>query len=387
VVCRSGPVFAVADHPILRHRLGVAALLSVCHRLFNAMRLTLIVPELLWPEPDDRDTLDGLACPALTTVIARGRRTRRPPLSGEATLCGAFGLGEDVAYAPLRALGEERPLAVAGGCWICVDPVHLRLHQERLILADGNSLAIAVEEAESIVAEFNRHFADTGTFHVAAPDRWYLRLAADTDLGHFDVLPLSAVSGRRVGRQLPETPRLRELRRLLNEAQMVLHAHPVNERREAQGQSTINSLWMWGAGVLPATAAGDIAAVWSGDPLARGLGRFLGVPTAALPADAAAFLAGAAPEGRHVAVVDALRAPVHYQDGDTYRAALLELEARWFAPLRRALASGRLAALRIDASTAYGALTWETSRHEQWRLWRRPRTLAAVAQALAKEAG
>ena len=110
VVSPSGPGFAVADCPILRHRLGAAALLSVGHRLFNAMQLTLIIPELIWPEPDDRDTLDGLGCPALTTVIARGRRTRQPPLSGEATLCGAFGLGENVAYAPLRALGEERPL-------------------------------------------------------------------------------------------------------------------------------------------------------------------------------------------------------------------------------------------------------------------------------------
>lgn len=28
--------------------------------------LTLLVPELLWPEPEDREVWDGLDCPALS---------------------------------------------------------------------------------------------------------------------------------------------------------------------------------------------------------------------------------------------------------------------------------------------------------------------------------
>lgn len=30
-------------------------------------------------------------------------------------------------------------------------------------------------------------------------------------------------------------------------------------------------------------------------------------------------------------------------------------------------------------------LVWESSRSEQWRLWRRPQPLVATAQALAKD--
>ena len=349
------------------------------------MQLTLVVPELIWPEPDDRESFDALPCDSLNTLIARSRRTRRPPQSLEATLCDAFGLAENAAYAAFRVLGEVAGPAVAGACWLCADPVHLRLHQERLILADAGRLDITAAEAMAIVDELNRQFPDLGTFHVGTPDRWYLQLAGNIELGRFDVLPLSAVAGRSIGRQLPESTELRWLRQLLNEVQMVLHQHPANDIRENAGRSTINSLWLWGAGVLPAGSAQDFTGVWSDNPLARGLGRAFDVPVQAVPDDAAALLAQASPDSQQLLVLDSLQAPVQYEDGDAYRAQLLALEARWFAPLQRALAGGKIRRLRLAASTAYAMLVWESSRSEQWRLWRRPQPLVATAQALAKD--
>ena len=348
------------------------------------MQITLIVPELIWPEPDDDETFAALPCPGLCTLIARARLKRRRPQSAEATLCDSFCLTGNVAYAAFRVLGEATVPVADDACWLCADPVHLRLHQERLILADGGSLAIEIAEAEAIAGEFNRHFADLGTFHVATPERWYLRLRGSTDLGRFDVLPLSAVAGRRVARQLPETPQVRWLRQLLNEAQMLLHRHPVNERRAEQGRSTINSLWLWGAGVLPGSSATDLTGLYGNSPLARGLGRAFAVPVRPLPDDAEALLARTTPDGRQLVVLEALQQAVQYEDAGAWRAGLLDLEARWFAPLQKALASGRMERLRLEASTAYAALTWECRRGDQWRLWRRPEPLAATAQALAR---
>lgn len=351
------------------------------------MPLTLVVPELLWPEPGDRQTFDSLACPGLCTLLARSRLERRPPQSCEATLCDTFGLAGQVPYAAYRVLGESGLTAAADACWICADPVHLRLHQERLILADGGSLAIEPAEAEAIVGELNRQFSDIGTFHVAAAERWYLQLAGAPDVGQFDVLPLSAVAGRRVERQLPETPRLRWLRQLLNEIQMLLHRHPANAKREDDGRSTINSLWLWGAGALPAATASAIAGVWANDPLTRGLGRAFGLPVHALPESADQWLTQRASAGRQLLVVDALQRAVHYEDADAWRAALLDLEARWFAPLQKALAGGRIDRLRLQAATAYGMLVWESGRGEQWKVWRRPEPLISRVQSLAREDG
>ncbi len=72
------------------------------------MQLTLVVPELLWPEPDDRESVDALRCDGLNTLIARSRCTRRPPQSLEATLCDAFGLAGNAAYAAFRVRGSSR---------------------------------------------------------------------------------------------------------------------------------------------------------------------------------------------------------------------------------------------------------------------------------------
>jgi hypothetical protein len=107
---------------------------------------------------------------------------------------------------------------------------------------------------------------------------------------------------------------------------MVLHQHPANERREDEGRSTINSLWLWGAGQLPTGASAGFAGVWSDNVLARGLGRAFNVPVHAVPGDAGTLLAQAPRGSRQLLVLDALQSPVQYEDADAYRAELLDLD-------------------------------------------------------------
>jgi hypothetical protein len=348
------------------------------------MQLTLLVPELIWPEPDDGDTLADLACPALGTLLARSRLSRRPPQSLEATLADAFGHAPGAPYAAFRLLGEAAAgVDAAAACWVGADPVHLRFHQERLLLADSGSFGIALDEAQALADALNRHFCDVGRFHAAAAERWYLQLDDPTLVDGFDAPPLSAVAGRGIERLLPETAPA-TLRQLLNEAQMLLHAHPINQQRESAGRMPINSLWLWGAGVLPRRVDSGFDGVWSGNPLALGLGRAAGVPTHPLPLDAATLFDHVAPDTSQIVVLDDLLGSVQYENGDAYRRALQSLESRWFAPLRAALATGTIRQLRIEASTAYAALTWESSRRDQWKLWRRAQPLARVARDLAK---
>ena len=350
------------------------------------MHLTLILPELIWPEPDDRETLDSIDCSALETLLARSRRTRRPAQSLEATLADAFGQPPGAPYAALRLLGEAYTQAEAStGYWLCCDPVHLRFHQEQLILADSSSFGITQGEALALADELNHEMSNVGRFHVAAPERWYLELADSTLAEALDTPPLSAVAGRRIDRLLPASAPARRLRALHNEAQMLLHAHPLNAQRENDGSLAINSLWLWGGGALQERIESDFDGVWSSNPLAQGLARAAGVPTHRLPVDAATLFEHAAPDTRHLVVLEDLLAPVLYQNGEAYRSALASLETRWFAPLRAALSSGRISMLRIEASTAYAALAWESTRREQWKLWRRPQPLATLAQALAQE--
>ena len=148
------------------------------------MPLTLLIPELLWPEPEDRATQDDLACPALETLLARAGRgpARSAATSYEAALCDAAGLPENAPYAALRRLGEsggpeganEASGANTAGDWLAVDQVHLRFLQERLVLADPSQLALSDEETRSIIDDFNRNLATFGRFHSGTAGRWYL---------------------------------------------------------------------------------------------------------------------------------------------------------------------------------------------------------------------
>jgi hypothetical protein len=186
--------------------------------------------------------------------------------------------------------------------------------------------------------------------------------AGQTDLGRFEVPPLSVVAGRSVVRQLPETAEARWLRRLLNEAQMVLHEHPANRQREDAGRATINSLWLWGAGVpaAPHRRGADSPASGAISCWPRPRARFRR-PGAGAARRRHALLAQAPAGSRQLLVLDALQR-VQYEDGDAYRKQLLALDARWFAPLQQALAGGRIKRLRLEALDGLRMLAWESGR-------------------------
>ncbi|MCZ7655242.1 MAG: hypothetical protein M5R42_14705 [Rhodocyclaceae bacterium] len=54
------------------------------------------------------------------------------------------------------------------------------------------------------------------------------------------------MTGRTIEPFLPQGDDAREWRRFINEAQVLLHNHPINMAREAEGRPTVNSLWPWG---------------------------------------------------------------------------------------------------------------------------------------------
>ena len=349
------------------------------------MHLTLLIPELIWPEPGDTATLGDLVCPALGTLLARSKYRRISDKANEgatfdAAVARCFGLTRNVPFAPLRLLGE-------GGepgehHWACADPVHLKFHHERLILAEGAAIDVSAQEAGELTTALNRYFGDIGQFSAAAPDRWYLQLVEEAD---FQTPPLSAMAGRRIEQQLPEESRTAWLRKLLNEAQMVLHSHASNEARADAGKMTINSLWLWGPGQLPDALKADNDGVWSAHPLAKGLARCAGIARHDTPASFADLCAQAETESRPLVVIDTLLAAVQYEDAKAWRQGILELETQWFAPLLQAVRAGKVS-LELRSSTIYGELCWRPSRADLWHVWKRPKTLADVAATLAEGA-
>ncbi|MFY1004846.1 hypothetical protein ACNF5F_25790, partial [Escherichia coli] len=53
-------------------------------------------------------------------------------------------------------------------------------------------------------------------------------------------------------------PQARSVRRLQSEVQMLLHTHPVNGTREAEGAPPVNSFWLSGCGPHQSDASADV---------------------------------------------------------------------------------------------------------------------------------
>ena len=329
------------------------------------MHLTLLVPGLLWPREILRDTTFDLPLPALSLLLGRGRRT---PVAGEeAWLANAFGIAAPLPAAALRLLGD-------GGKpghdeWICLDPVHLRLQEWAVIPDEPSTLALSVEEDAALRDTVAPLFADLGELVASAPGRWHLHLAQPAAI---ETRPLSDAVGRAVEPTLPGGTQGAEWRRRLAEAQPLLHAHRVNRERIKAGRITINHLWPWGAGRLPDSAARSFDQVLTNDPVLRGLAVLAGSEVAAVPTRLSPG------DGRTLVKLDQLSAASAALDAMSWRQALAQLEADWFAPAVAATQGGVSPRLTFVAAGAERAFEATVTGLDFWRFWRKPLNLADV---------
>ena len=262
---------------------------------------------------------------------------------------------------PVAALTRQLDMGDAAfGAWLRADPAYVRpdINGARL-MATGEVLQLAPEDVEALLPALRPLFGDMGfPLDAPVPSRWYVRMprearlpafaAPDQALGAdlFDHLPGSEESG----------PEARRWRALLSEAQVVLHNHPWNARRLAEGRLPVNSLWFWGAGLLPDHVTSRHRRVQSDDPLLRALATAAGVVPTPL---ASPFM----PPADGAALFD-LRALRNFA----------WLVGDWLEPALAVLHGGGLDSVRLDFED--GALMVLT-RRQRWRFWRTPRRTLA----------
>jgi hypothetical protein len=250
------------------------------------------------------------------------------------------------------------------------DPVHLRLGRDTLTFADSAAFDVSRAESEALVETLNRHFGDAMLFYPAQPARWYVRLQEAPDM---HTTPPSAAREEPIEGNLPSGPDAMRFHGVMNEAQMLLHEHPVNAGREARGEPALNSVWFWGGGVIAAAKDRPFSTVFGDEPLARGLALAAGIPARALPKDAGAMLAAAEDEGVALVVMDSSRDAA---GGARFQERRAALERDWFGPLLAALQSGQIGMLTLSLPGADSLLEIETVRADLRYFWRLKRPLA-----------
>lgn len=318
------------------------------------MRLTLMVPGLLWPREILHDTLFDLRLPALSLLLGRGNPRWFPPFTTHDWLGKAFGLdGNAFPAAALRRLGEGEA-AAPDGC-LCLDPVHLRIEESRVVVDDPRRLGLTADEDAALRALVAPLFAGIGELTAAVPGHWHLRLSETSVLG---------------GHPSPEGT---IWRRLIAEAEPLLHAHPVNKARREAGRPTANSLRPWGMGQLDTSPSAPFDEAWGDDPVLAGLSKAADIPYRSLP------LRFEPPAGNCLALHDGLAAPFQASDALGWREALARLDEDWLAPALAALRTGRLRALKLVAPGDRYGLELDITRAGLWKFWRRPQPASALA--------
>lgn len=340
------------------------------------MNCHLVIPNLFLPESAGAEPYRDLALPALETLLARGSHQRLSGMSLERWLAAAFRIAsrQDLPLAPINLRGDG--VDPGRACWVQADPVHLKVYRDQLLLVDASCFEITRDEAAAMTAALSAHFSADGIEFIApVAQRWYARVRAEPRML---TTPTVETAGRGVEPFLPAGDDGPGWRRIANEAQMLLHGHPLNEAREQRGDLPINSVWFWGTGRLAdISATAPYAAVWSADPLSLGLAGIAGVPAHSLPRTGSQLLDSlrAIPDDRpQLIVIDELRAAV-CGDAAAWRSALEDLEQRWFAPLLRAVKGRALQALTLYALGPDHSLSATYTRLDQYKLWQSRRPL------------
>jgi hypothetical protein len=338
-------------------------------RAFHPVHLTLFIPDLLPPPGMASAMPDHDPAPVLRRMLGRGVLQRFPAIDAEIWLCQAFEVEqrEDWPVAALTAAVDGLP--AESGWWLRADPVHLQLQRNRSLVMAAPALTLDAAEAGALTAALNAHFAaENMAITAAQPARWYISQAEATGVA-------APVPGAVAGRALPQPAfsgsRASHWHRVLTEAQMVLHEHPVNQAREARGLPAVNSLLLWGGGRKPAVPGRHFSHVWSDDVLATALAVQSGAEWAAAPASAALWFGNRPPpQGRHLVTLDRAHQAARYGGPEAWAKALNALEELWLAPLQAAL-DGPLQELVLVATGPGLCLRCTLRPADRFKFWRR----------------
>jgi len=250
---------------------------------------------------------------------------------------------------PAGALTRELAAGDAGDAqWLCADPAWVEPDMSGARLLACGQMQLSRAEAGALAEPLAPLLEEQGMqLALTTPDRWHLRLPPGTAVPDFPA-PEQAL-GENLLQHLPPGPEGRRWRILQNDLQVALHQHPLNAQRRAAGRPPVNSLWLWGAGVLPAQVHTGLPGVLSDDPLLRALAARAGIEHRARPSNASEEQPARLPSGW---LLDLQDLPAEAIARTWW--PLIEALARQH-PLRLAFASGERWALRL----------WH-----RWRFWR-----------------
>jgi len=326
--------------------------------------LHLLVPGLLGPIPSVAEIVPDQRWLPLEKQLFRARRETVAGYDYESSLLGLFDVdtAEGLPTAPYRRLANG---GKADKCyWLQLNPVFLRPDQDRLLVFSSEDFDFSLQEAEVLASALSDYFSEEEwVIEVHDPHRWYLKLPADP---HIKLAEFQQVLGRNMDPFLPKGEGAGKWRALLNEVQMFLFNHPLNEKREQEGRMPLNGVWFSGGGGLDPQQQTPFGWLAGDEALAIGLAKSHDLVTINRENFNATTIAGS--DG--LLIYDDLLKPVC--NADPYRwVEMVSCFERWLIQLQKRMPMDRLTIALYPCDGERFIL----SSGFHWTPWQKPQPL------------
>lgn len=349
--------------------------------------LDILLPFGLPPAEMSTDLFRELDAPALATLTSKtrsGSQTSRHEtfddfhraLPHEVWLSRQFGMAEpqsrDTSPPIATALMQSFGLKPEAGTWFVLQPVHIHIARDHLVLTDPKQLPLTEAESRTLFDIAYPLFVEHGKILLYGnAATWFVRGDEWTDL---QTATTDAAAGHNIDIWMPKGRGERDWRKLQNEVQMHWFNHPLNQEREARRQKPVNSLWLWGGSATSRTATSSVyGAAFNLHHWMQAFSRF--VPRHDV-VENANQLDTAASE-RTLLVLDTLLEPALANDWGRWLECMRHLEAAWFDPILEYLKSRKLEQVSIILTHDSRISSFTTTRSSLRKFWVKP-TLASL---------
>ena len=322
--------------------------------------LNLVIPFSLPPAEHTRDLLAQLRAPAMAKLLARASLKSKKTYSGldaclphERWLAGH---STDNSPAISSTLMSSLGLSNESGYWFVLQPVHLHVARDHVVLTDYRQLTLSESEAKTLFDAAYSLFEEQNYLLLFGNQHyWFMR--ADT-WADFRTCTPDAACGHNMDLWSPSGDHSRQWRRLHNEVQMLWHQHPFNETREQLHQPRVNGLWLWGGSQANQSHSGL-------QSLASHLSQAKH-----------SFEVSTNEHATHI--VDSLSSSALADDWSSWLQNLSAIDDEYLAPTLAALDNGKLDCVNLIVSDSTSLMHWSIPRNSLRKFWAKP-SLARLA--------
>lgn len=252
--------------------------------------------------------------------------------------------------------------------YILFRPIHLKVDMHNAIVVPLQNNQTNNDDISILINDLESYFNVDCDIQSVAGGHWLMYLKQFDPPRHYP--HYLSVIGKKADPYTEQSKHRLPWYKLINEMQMYLHAHEINQNRLQAGLLTINSLWFWGAGSLPQQSRKR--ARWVCDD--ELLKRYAGV--SGIETSECADL-----ETSHfnqdciicdLSLLEALKSG----DEMNLQELLQRIEAQLFNPLLRAVRT-RHCSLKLRAGSQFD---YQMRSWSRFKWWRKPKNLLAISE-------